>query len=411
MSNYLLLIEPYVFIIYIFHALISLILAVVLSRYTVERYKKKSEEIAIKDKKRLKAIVNRGFIYKKLFNVSLHKNNRISNIVFIFLFNFAMPLLGYFFSVWITWYLKNVTYEKKVSNTNILNLDEFGILFLKVERIFGEGSMVELMNSEYAPRSKKLKALSSLSHTLSPANLKIIRSTLSSTDDEIRMFGYATINKAEKSLSIKINNYLEIYKEEEEEKVIDKDLEKKADAAKELAMLYWEMVYTELSHESLKSGFLVEIKKYVRVAKDYYVPRSRAIQKDLESIQKRLKKAKAYEHENPQEKLAKNRTSEYYGHMLKEVKDKLLKYNDVESKLYILMGKVYMNEKNYEYAVTEFTIAQELYDGSSSFILPYLAEIQFLTGNYTIVSSIMNQAEALSLNATLHPIVEQWRIS
>jgi len=410
MSNYLLTLEPYVLVLYIFHIVISLILGLILSRYTVERYKQKSKEITIKDKIRLKAVGNRGFIYKKLFNVSLHRNNRISNIVFIFLFNISMPLLGYFFSIWITWYLKNVTYEKKVSNTNILNLDEFGISFLKVERIFGEGSMAELMNSEYAPRSKKLKALSSLAHTLSPANLRIIRSTLSSTDDEIRMFGYATINKAEKSLSIKINNYLEIYKEEEK-KVINKDLEKKADAAKELAMLYWEMVYTELSHESLKVGFLTEIKKYVKIAKEYYIPRSHSIQKDLENIQKRLKKAKIYESEHAQEKLAKNRTSEYYSRILKEIKDKLLKYNDVESKLYILMGKVYMHEKDYEHAVTEFTIAQELYDGSSSFILPYLAEIQFLTGNYSIVNSIMNQSEELSLNATLHPIVEQWRSS
>jgi len=409
-SNYLDAIEPYVFIIYFFHTVISLVLAIILSRYTVERYKKKSEEIVIKDKARLEGIANRGFIYKKLFNVSLHKNNRKSNIFFIFLFNFAMPVVGYIFSVWITWYLKNITYEKKVSNTNILNLDEFGISFLKVERIFGEGSMSELMNSEYAPRSKKLKALSSLSHTLSPANLRIIRSTLSSTDDEIRMFGYATINKAEKSLSIKINTNLEIYKEEQS-KIIHKDLEKEANAAKELAMLYWEMVYTELSHESLKYGFLTEVKKYVKIAKEYYVPRSHAIQKELATAQKRLEKAQEYESENPQEKLAKNRSSEYYSATIKEFRNQLRKYNDVETKLYVLMGKVYMNEKDYEHAVTEFTVAQELYEGSSSFILPYLAEIQFLTGNYSIVNSIMSKSEELSLNATLHPIVEQWKSS
>ncbi len=409
-SNYLVVIEPYVFIIYFFHTVISLILAVILSQYTVERYKKKSKEIVLKDKARLEGISNRGFIYKKLFNVSLHKNNRKSNIFFIFLFNFAMPVVGYIFSIWITWYLKNVTYEKRVSNTNILNLDEFGISFLKVERIFGEGSMSELMNSEYAPRSKKLKALSSLSHTLSPANLRIIRSTLSSTDDEIRMFGYATINKAEKSLSIKINTNLEIYKEEQS-KTVHKDPEKEANAAKELAMLYWEMVYTELSHESLKYGFLTEIKKYVKIAKKYYVPKSHAIQKELATAQKRLEKAQEYESENPQEKLAKNRSSEYYRSTIKEFRNQLRKYNDVETKLYVLMGKVYMNEKDYEHAITEFTVAQELYEGSSSFILPYLAEIQFLTGNYSIVNSIMSKSEELSLNATLHPIVEQWKSS
>jgi len=405
-SSYIYSLEPYVIVLYLFHTVISLVLAIVLSAFTATRFKRESEAILARDARRLKEVSYRGYIYRKLFNVSLHKNNRVTNIIFIFLLNFAMPVIGYAISAWITWYLKNVTYEKRVSNTNILNLDEFGVSFLKVERIFGEGSMIDLMNSKYAPRSKKLKALSSLSASLTPANLRIIKTTLSSTDDEIRMFGYATINKAEKSLSLKINKYLEIYKEEQENGAT-RDQAREADAAKELATLYWEMVYTELSHESLKGGFLKEIKKYIKIAKKYYVPKSHSLQEKLDDTENEFEIAL----EKEQNDSAKNELTVAHRHKMKEIKDRLLKYNDVTTKLYVLMGKVYMNENNYERAITEFTVAQELYEGSSSFILPYLAEIQFLTGNYSIVHAIMSRSEALSLNATLHPIVEQWKSS
>jgi hypothetical protein len=375
---------------------ISLLLAVILSALTVERFKRNSEEIKRRDTRRLEEIENRSFIYKKLFNVSLHKNNRVTNIIFLFLFNLAMPIIGYIFSIWITIYLRNVSYQKKVVNTNILNLDEFGMSFLKVERIFGEGSMVELMNSEYAPRSKKLKALSSLSASLSPANLRIIRSTLSSRDDEIRMFGYSTINKAEKAINIKINEHLDIFKKEYEKNTQEQDKKAIAIAAKELAFLYWELVYTELSHESLKAGFLKEVKKYTEIAKLYYRPKSDQVEEKITALNARIKEEK-----NSRELFIE----------MKNLKDQSIKIIDIIIKLYVLMGKVYMNEKAYEKASSEFTVAQELHEDSSSFILPYLAEIQYLLGNYTAVNAIIKSSSDLSLNATLHPIIEQWKSS
>jgi len=403
-SDFIFALEPYMWIIYIFHAVISFIVAFFLSSLLVKRFVVSGEEIDAKDKRRLQEISQKSSIFKLLFRVSLHKNNRITSVLFIFLFIFAMPVIGYIFAIWIVLYLKNISYDKKVSNTNILNLDEFGISFLKVERIFGEGSMSELMNNKYAPKSKKLKALSSLSSSLSPANLRIIRSTLTSTDDEIRMYGYATINKAEKALNIKINHYLEIY-QSESEKGEAADQCKMANSARELAELYWEMVYTELSHESLKSGFLKEVKSYISIAKKYYLPKSHELKKEIELLDEGAKLYKERSAEVLESKLVQ------YQLQRKILKDKLLNHNNILTKLYLLMGKVYMNEKNYERASTEFTVAQELYEGNSSFILPYLAEIQFIMGNYSIVKSIVNKSKDLGLNATLYPIVEQWKTS
>jgi len=75
------------------------------------------------------------------------------------------------------------------------------------------------------------------------------------------------------------------------------------------------------------------------------------------------------------------------------------------------MGRVYMNVHNYDDAKTEFTLAQELSTEELSYILPYLAEIHFITGNYKVTKAILNQSKTLGLNPTLYPIMEQWKVS
>ncbi len=142
-SNFILSLEPHLTTLYIFHILVSFLLSILLTFYTIKRFTRKTKEIELKDSKRLQEIVNENVVFRTLFKVSLHKNNRITNFLFMFLFNFSMPFVGYAFSLWITLYLKHVKYAKVVVNTNILNLDEFHTSFLKVERIFGEGSMVD----------------------------------------------------------------------------------------------------------------------------------------------------------------------------------------------------------------------------------------------------------------------------
>ena len=424
-SNLIHAIEPYLGTLYIVHIFISVVLAILLTFYTMKRFTRKTEEIESKDRARLEEIVNKNIVFRTLFKVSLHKNNRVTSFLFMFLFNFSMPFVGYAFSIWVTLYLKHIKYEKVVAHTNILNLDEFGTSFLKVERIFGEGSMIELLDSEYASKSKKLKALSALANNATPANLKIIRHTLSSTDDEIRMFGYAIINKAEKSLNVKINTQLEKFNEakiflsmmdeddwknkrEKRYNKYDKRYkESMAEASKELAHLYWEMVYTELSHESLKEEFLKEVVKYLKIAKEYYRGSIDKLENSVISHESKMKELDVLAELTQEDKelLASYRQD------VEDTKQKAHSQKDSITKLYVLMGRVHMSRKEYDYANTEFTIAQELHTTYSSFILPYLAEIHFLTGNYKVVNSIMSEAKDLGVNATLHPIVEQWKAS
>lgn len=409
-NSFLFFIETYFTLLYILHILISAALAVWLSLYTMKRFARKTAEIERKDAKRLLDIRNENIIFKIFFKVSLHKNNRITNIAFMFLFNYTMPVIGYIFSIWITWYLKNIKYEKIVLHTNILNLDEFRLSFLKIERIFGEGSMKELMTSEYASKSKKLKALSSLSNNHSPENLKVIRETLSSKDDEIRMFGYAIINKAEKNLNVKMNKQLQKYntskaflslvdESDELDERVEEERENVAEAANALAHLYWEMIYTELSHESLKQGFLEEVVKYTEEAKEYYSTTLNEIHEEIEDDERMIVKA------------TKQEAKAEYARKLLEKKIRYRQFSDISTKLYVLMGRVNMSKENYDLAITDFVIAQELNTTNSSFILPYIAEIHFLMGHYNVVNSIIGRSKDLELNYTLNPIVEQWKAS
>lgn len=409
MTDAIFSIEKYVIVFYIFHILFSIIIALLTARYIKERFVKKSRAIDIKDSRRLEEVSIESLMFRLWFKVSLHKNNPTTIFLFVVVFNLALPIIGYFFTVWIAWYLKHVSYEKKVADTGMLNLEEFGSSFLKVERIFGEGSMADLMVNDYAPKSKKLKALSSLANHSTPANLQIIRQTLSSTDDEIRMFGYAIINKAEKALNSKINYYLEIIAEEEK---LDNDQEVIAAAAKELAPLYWEMIYTELSHESLKNSFMESVIYYLEIAKKYYISEIHTIADRLTKYQYEVEEARMSEKTVAKnEKILSSKTSKI---LEQKVEDELVnqrKNIDICTKLYILMGRVRMKQKRYDDAQTEFTIAQQIQTDRLEFILPYLAEIQFLVGNYKVVKSLMEHTEGLELNSTLFPIVEQWKVS
>ncbi|MBA1432588.1 MAG: hypothetical protein FAF04_03075 [Epsilonproteobacteria bacterium] len=182
------------YLLLIIHLLISFLLALFISQYATKRFRTECKT----DKYRLQAIKDASLFYTLLFQASLHKNNRFTLFLFVITFNMAVPFAGYFFTIWLFWYMIHVHYQAKVVNTHVLNLDEFETSFLKIERTFGEGSMINLIENIYIPKSKKIKALSILAENKSPVSLSVIKQTLTSDDDEIRLFGYAILNKNRK---------------------------------------------------------------------------------------------------------------------------------------------------------------------------------------------------------------------
>jgi len=358
-------IDSHFIIFVILHTLISIFIALIVAIYVKKRFVTTGYEH--EDLHRLQLLSNKTHFHRLLFHASLHRNNVKSSFNFFFIFNFSMPLLGYIASFWYAWQLVHVKYKQQVINSNMLNLDEFGISFLEVNRVFGEGSFNDLILNKYAPVQKKIHALNILSSNLTPANLHIIKQTLSSPEDEVRMFGYAIINKAEQKLAKSINIELELFKEANEKA----DEDQMALSAYELAFLYWEMLYSELSDEILSDEFMRQVHYYLKMA--------------IDLLTKEFKDEEGWSNDN----------------------NLLFKL----SRSHQLYGRYYMRLRQYEYAITELTIAQELNQENATFVLPYTAESYFYLGKYDMVKEILNKLSLLEINATIHPLVEQWKKS
>ena len=355
-------IDTYYLILLSLHIFLSLFIAFIVSRYIKQRFVTTGHEH--EDFERLKLMTNKTYFHRLLFFVSLHRNNVKSAFNYFFIFNFTIPILGYIASLWYAWQLVHVTYQKKVIDTNLLNLSEFNISFLEVKRTFGEGAFNDFILNKHTPANKKIYALNILSNNLIPANLRIIKQALSSPEDEVRMFGYAIINKTEQKLAKSINTELELFKEANEKN----DTQLMATSAYELAFLYWEMLYSGLSNETLNDEFMRQVKHYISTAIQLYTTE---VKEQEDSQQKNL----------------------------------FFKL----SRLHKLYGRYYLRLEAYDNAISEFTIAQELSQENAIFVLPYTAEAYFYLGKYNIVKSLLNQVDLLEINATVYPLIDQWK--
>lgn len=273
-----------------------------------------------------------------------YKDYWIQIFIFILLFNLALPFVAYLFSIWLTYYLLNVQYEKVLKYTKSINMEELDQEFPQVKRAFGEGSMVGLMSDTMAPQELRMKALSAMADNMTQKNVSVIKNSLSEKDDEIRLYSFSLIDKMEHGINNKIHDASERYKHK-------KDENERLKAAKELAFLYWEMIYFDLSDEVLKNFLTDESFKYSKIC-------SRADMSDPD--------------------------------------------------INILLGKIYLSKKEYDNAATQFIMAIES-GVDYSYIIPYLAELYFKRGNYKSIRAMFANIEKLNLNATMHPVIGQWR--
>jgi len=260
-------------------------------------------------------------------------------------FNIAIPFVGYFFTVWMVYYLLHIKYSKVLKNTKMLNMQELDREFPNVKRLFGEGSMVELMSNADVPKAMRMKALSVVSENMSRKNISLIKHSLSDRDDEIRLYSFSLIDNMEQDINSKIHQASLRFSEANQ-------IEAKVDAAKELAYLYWDMVYFDLSDDILKN-FLVD-------------------------------------------------KSFHYAQIVFE-------HNMGDTGMNVLLGKLYLEKRAYEDASTQFIMAIE--NGvDHEYIVPYLAELYFEQGNYRSIRSMLNIVKSLGLNTTMYPVVEQWSL-
>ncbi len=397
--------EEHFYTILFIHTTISLVLAYLLHLLLKKRFFD-NHAFNEKDREELESIIEektwKGKIAKKLFQLSFHKYNRIHAYTMLFFLNFTMPVLGYISALWIAYYLKNVKYIKKLETTHVLNLDEFEEIFNETKRVFGESALLDMMNNPYVPKSKKLQALASISQNATPVNLKVVKETLKSKDDEIRMFGYAILNKTELSLNGKINAALASLSAEESKE--NQNPIKIALAKKRLAYLYWELIYQGFAQDVLEDEFLQTIYDYIDHAEHIFIDELAILKQKIAQFQQKVVSTT-----NRKETMSDVELSRDKFRLFKEIRRVYEYYIDTK----ILKGKVAMKRKEYNKAIEEFTIAisiaEDELNSDLSYIYPYIAEIYFNEKRYALTKKILQKAINLEYNTRLYPVVAQWR--
>ena len=292
-----------------------------------------------------------SFILSYIYGSYLKKRyvDKKRNIIFfLFVFNIFLPGIGYIATVIIAHYLVRVKYEKSLKNVEFLDLNLFETSFVQIHRHFGEGLIQTILLNDYVPTEKKIMALVSISENVSKHNINIVKMGLSSQNDEVRLYSFSILDSLEKDINSKIFYNLSKFKRSEE------GTEEHALLAKELALLYWELIYYKLSEDTLLEYLQHEVKHYALI------------------------------------------TQRFFKH---------------DVKISFLLGRLYMKENKYDRALTELILTTELDQKMLPYTAPYICELYFVQRFFRPIKSIMKRAKNLELNTTLYPIVEQWRSS
>lgn len=265
-------------------------------------------------------------------------------LLFFWMLNISLPIVGYFMTLWIVYYLLHVEYEEQLTDINFINMIEFENEFHQVSRVFGESSMKRLLGGNDASISSlKMKALVSLADNASKHDVALIKSSLSDRNDEVRLYSFAVIDKLERGINGQIHDIMELFDATKEE-------EKRAKIAEDLAHLYWDLVYFELADSYLKTFVLKEVIKYATIA---------------------------------------------------------LEYNFYNIKVNVLLGKTYLAQEDINRAEEYFTRAIN-HGANMDFIIPYLAEIFFIKKDFSKVRELLSEANGLHISMLLYPLTVQW---
>jgi len=267
-------------------------------------------------------------------------------IAFFALMGAAIPVLGVVVSFAVALMLRRSKTKLVRGGTHNIDLDELILSFPVARRTFGEGALSILLNKQYMPANVKIHALSALESQINRTHLAIIKQALSDKEDEVRLFSFSIIDKMEKRINSQIHRYRQIFEK-------GKHKREKMAAAKELARLYWDLVYFELADETLQHFLIEETLRFIQ-----YV-----LKNDYDNIA-----------------------------------------------MHMLLGRVYLHKKMDESAQREFAYVLESDPAQYGVVAPYLAEIFFRQGNYRTVRSLMiHDDNELHYSIQLYPVVMLWK--
>lgn len=184
---------------------------------------------------------------------SRYPDERLKVFLFFFVFMVITLSFGLFLSLLIVVF--GLLHAKVIEKTQTLDKISFNKIsddFPEIKRIFGEASLADTLNQSDAKMQTKIKVLSALSEINTPEAITLIKQALSDESDEVRLYSFSLIDHFEKELNKKIHTALDALHQ-------TKEISQKVQRYKTLALLYWDMLYYELTDDNLKHYFLTKI--------------------------------------------------------------------------------------------------------------------------------------------------------
>jgi hypothetical protein len=208
------------------------------------------------------------------------------------------------------------------------------------------GQTHEQLKNQNLPLDLRMKALLTIQQKPTRYTAHLLRDTLGENAEDLRLLAYGILSSKEKVISERIHIVLDQFKAAKEQQ----DIEASFTAARELAELYWELVYQNLVQGGMLSYALEQVRFYVAQA---------------------------------------------------------IQWRESDAGLRVLSGRVHLLVGNLDLATTSFSDAVDLGLPPAN-VSSYLAELAFLKRDFSYIRNIMHQDQIeIHLPRSSH-IVNYW---
>lgn len=279
----------------------------------------------------------------KLFLNGLYTGANSSFYWLLFLLCYFVPGFGIIISIFIVtslYYLHERSHKYVEVFDATINLEEIRPFYAK----YGAGGASLRLLKQDETASERSKALFNLSKTNMSNINTLIGQLLPDPSDEMRLLAFNILDEQENRIAQRLSQSFAMLA------TAKKNHPLYAQCEKNLAMLYWELIYDHLISPELEDSI-------VKKAISYALSASKILKND--------------------------------------------------ATLWILLGKIYNYLKQYHKAEKAFNQVV-LSETSAASVLPYLAEIKFKVHDYGAVQDYLNQSPTLLDVALIAPVKRFW---
>ncbi|MCK4870817.1 MAG: hypothetical protein KAS93_06890 [Gammaproteobacteria bacterium] len=210
---------------------------------------------------------------------------------------------------------------------------------------FGEGGAYTFLHElKDITGTVRVWVLAAINSFASPLANKINKTLLSDKDYEVRLYAFSALNNQENEINNRIIAALQQFEHSSDNK-------KRAHACKELALLYWELVYQNLTEPELIDDIIKKSILYLNIAQKTY-------QDDPE--------------------------------------------------LFVLRARIHMRKHEYKQAEELFLKALE-FNLPVNIVIPYLSELYFIKRDIAKMRAYLTQNPHITDIPIVGPVVDFWR--